>query len=358
LIILTLSFSLQIDYVMTKDVGFTKENLLFTTIRVSREDVNYEDFRNRILEYPGILDVSISKHIPMISFSGKFVKPEGTGEESVYVRDNTVCYDFIKTMDMTITEGRDFSRDFPSDPGKTCIINETARKSFNWDDPVGKLVTDQNQNKLKVIGVVKDFHNNDMYNTIEPCLLQLHTGSVYGEWVFSFRVTPGNIKETHKIIESELEAWFTSDPFEMALYTSAFSQQSIMKTFKTIKNTIRFFTILNIFLAIIGLLGLISFTIHRRTKEIGIRKINGSSSLNVFILLNREHLVLLLISSMISWPLAYWLYKNLPGPYVFPLQIWIFILPSALVLTLAVLTTVFYNIKGALTNPAKSLRYE
>jgi putative ABC transport system permease protein len=358
LVILTLSFSLQIKYVMNKDLGFNKENLLFTGIHVSREDVNYDDFRNMILAYPEISDFSISKHIPLISFSGKFIIPEGAGEEMVFVRDNMVSFDFIKTMGMHLVEGRDFSRDFPSDPGKACIINEAALKSFGWDDPIGRTVSDQNQNKFEIIGVVQDFHQCDMYNTIEPSMMQLHTGSMYGDWTFSFRVTPGNLNKANKIIKKEMEEWFPDDPFELILYTTAFSQDSIIKIYETIQHTTRFFSILNIFLAVIGLLGLVSFTIFRRTKEIGIRKVNGCSSLNIFTLLNREHLVLLLLASLVAWPAGYWLYKHFPGPYKFQLHLWIFILPTLMILVIAILTTFFFNIKAARTNPADSIRYE
>jgi putative ABC transport system permease protein len=358
LIILTISFSLQIRYVMDKDLGFDKENLLFTAIRVSREDVNYEDFRNRILTYPEITEFSMSKNIPLINFWGKFVKPEGAGEEMVYVRDNMVSIDFIETMRMNISGGRDFSRDFPADPGKACIINESAVKSFGWKDPVGKTVTDQNQNKYEIVGVVRDFHQCDMYNTIEPGLLQLYAGSMYGDWTLSFRIATGQVKNAEKIIEKELEEWFPSDPFELILYTNVFPQEGIIKIYTTIQKIIRFLSVLNIFLAVIGLLGLISFTVYRRTREIGIRKIHGSTSLAIFTLLNREHVVLLLISSLISWPAAIWLYMNFPGPYKFLLQIWVFILPTLMVLIIALLTTFTFNIKAARTNPAETLRYE
>jgi putative ABC transport system permease protein len=358
LVILTLSFSRQINYMMHKDLGFSKEDLMFAKIRVSREDVNYEDFRNMILNYPEISDFSMSKHIPLIDFGGKFVKPEGAGEELVYMRDNQVTIDFIKTMGMQVIGGRDFSRDFPSDPGKSCIVNEAAVKSFGWDDPIGKTITDQGQHKFEIIGVVKDFHQCDMYNTIEPSVMELYVGSMYGDWTFSFRITPGNIDKTEKILKKEMDEWFPNDPYELIYYASAFSQEGIIKAYNTIQRTIRFFTVLNIFLAVIGLLGLVSFTIYRRTKEIGIRKVNGCSSLNIFTLLNREHIVLLLLASLVAWPAGYWLYTHFPGPYKFQLHLWIFILPSLMILVIAILTTFFFNIKAARTNPAESIRYE
>jgi putative ABC transport system permease protein len=358
LIMLSISISLQIKYVMYNDVGFNKENLLFTAIRVSRKDVNYEDFRNKILSHPEIIDLSISKYIPLIDFGGRFVKPEGAGEESVYVRDNTVSIDFVKTMGMHITGGRDFTREFPSDPGKACIINEAAVRSFGWTDPIGKTITDQNNNRFEIVGVVRDFHQCDMYNTIEPSLLLLYDGAVYGDWRFSFRIAQGDINQAEKIIGKELEETFPDDPFELIIYTNAFSQEGIIKSFGTIQNTIQFFSILNILLAVIGLLGLVSFTIYRRTREIGIRKINGSTSMDILTYLNREHLVLLLIASLISWPAGYWLYANFPGPYKFPLQIWVFILPTALVMVIAVLTTLYFNLVASRTNPSDVLRYE
>jgi putative ABC transport system permease protein len=155
-----------------------------------------------------------------------------------------------------------------------------------------------------------------------------------------------------------MDEWFPNDPYELIYYASAFSQEGIIKAYNTIQRTIRFFTVLNIFLAVIGLLGLVSFTIYRRTKEIGIRKVNGCSSLNIFTLLNREHIVLLLLASLVAWPAGYWLYTHFPGPYKFQLHLWIFILPSLMILVIAILTTFFFNIKAARTNPAESIRYE
>ena len=358
LIILTLSFSRQIDFITNKDLGFHKENMFYTQIRVSRDDVNYEDFRNKIITYPEIIDFSMSKVIPLIDFKGEFVTPEGAGTELVYVRDNQVSIDFIKTMGIEVKEGRDFSRDFPSDPGKACIINEAAVKSFGWNDPLGKTVTDQSEHTYEIIGIVRDFHMCDMYNTIEPGLLVAYDGSMFGEWTLSFRFASGKLHEAKKIIEKEMDEWFPNDPCELFVYSSSFSQENIIRIFKTIKSTTRFFTILNLVLAVIGLIGLVSFTIYRRSKEVGIRKIHGSSSLNILSLLNREHLVLLLLASLISWPVGYWLYRSFPAPYKFEIQVWIFILPSAMVLAIAVLTTLFFNINAARTNPAETLRYE
>jgi putative ABC transport system permease protein len=186
----------------------------------------------------------------------------------------------------------------------------------------------------------------------------LHEGSMVGDWTFGFRVAPGDVRKSEKIIVEILEERLPNDPFELKRYTDAFSQEKILLIYESLQKLIRVFSIMNVLLAIIGLLGLISFTLYRRTKEISIRKINGSSSLNIFALLNREHLLLLLLASLISWPAGYWLYMNFPGIYKFELRLWIFILPTVTVLGISVLATLFFNIKAALTNPAASLRYE
>ena len=358
LVILSISFGRQIHFLLNKDLGFNRENLLFAQIRVSREDVNYEDFRNRILSHPEIQDFSISKHIPLIDFGGKFIQAEGTGEEMVFTRDNLVSVDFIRTMGMHMEEGRDFSRDFPSDPGRSCIINQAAVKSFGWDDPLGHTLTDQGRHSYEIIGVVRDFNQCDMYNTIEPALMVMYAGSMYGEWTLSFRIAPGNIQKAGRIIKQEMDTAFPEDPFELTVYTSAFAREKIIRIFGTIEQTTRFFTLLTLILAAIGLFGLVAFTLYRRTKEISIRKINGSSTLNILSLLNREHLILLLLASLIAWPAGYWMYRSFPAPYKFEMQLWIFILPTLMVLLIAVLTTFFFNVKAARTNAAESLRHE
>ena len=132
-------------------------------------------------------NASMSRHIPMITFGGRRITWEGaSAEEVVNARDNQVSYDFIETMDMHIVSGRNFSRDFPSDKKHTCIINESAARAFRWDSPLGKTV----DHKYQVIGVVKDFHNNDIYNIIEPFYMVLASdSSMNGEGRLPFGLT-------------------------------------------------------------------------------------------------------------------------------------------------------------------------
>jgi putative ABC transport system permease protein len=357
LIILSLIFKMQIDYILSKDLGFNKNNLLYAKLSVTRMDGKYEDLRNRILSHPEIIDFSMSRHIPMISFGGYILDWEGCKPgDIVEARDNYVSYDFVKTMGMQIVSGRDFSREFPSDAGKSCIINETAAKVIGWDNPIGKRVSG---NKYQVVGVVKDFHNNDMYNTIEPFLMMLEPDSIQGgNYSLGFRISGGNLKKSKAIITAEMEQYFPNDPFEVKEYFETFSHQNILRIYNEIRNLVLFFTILAVIIAIIGLLGLVSFNIQRRTKEIGIRKILGGSNGNIFGLLSREYIVLLSFSSLLSWPLSLILNHFLPGTYKCPLTIWPFIFSSGIVLIIILILASYQTYRASVSNPVDALRYE
>jgi putative ABC transport system permease protein len=355
-IILTISFNLQLSYILKKDVGFTRDNLLYTLISVSRKDANWDYLRSKILTHREILNASMSRHIPMITFGGRRITWEGaSAEEVVNARDNLVSYDFIETMGMHLVSGRNFSRDFPSDKERACIINESAVRAFGWDSPLGKTV----DHKYQVIGVVKDFHNNDIYNIIEPFYMVLAPDSTMnGGWSFAFRVDPDRMNKAREILQVELEEYFPADPFEIKNYDESFTNQKVINIYKTIKNLVLFFTCLNVLIAVIGLLGLVAFTIYRRTKEIGIRKIHGSTNQNIFRMLYFEYLALVLFASAIAWPAAYLLFTKLPGTYKHPFVIWPYFLASATVMAIIFITSLYHTLRAANSNPITALRYE
>jgi putative ABC transport system permease protein len=357
LIILTLIFKLQIDYIMSKELGFQKSNLLYTKLSVTRKDGRYEDLRNRILSHPEIVDFSMSRHIPMITFGGYILNWEGSRPgEIIEARDNTVSYDFVKTMGMQIVSGRDFSRDYPSDAGKACILNETAVRFIGWDNPLGKRVSD---NKFQVVGIVKDFHNNDMYNTIEPFIMFLARDSMQGgTYSLGFRIESSNMKKAKAIIAKEIENYFPQDPFEVKEYTDSFNSQNILRIYREIKNLVLFFTVLSIIIAVIGLLGLVSFNIQRRTKEIGLRKILGSSTTSIFGILSREYIVLLGFSSLLAWPISIILNHALPGTYKCPLPMWPFPFSSGIVFVIIMILASYHTFRASNSNPVEALRYE
>ena len=356
LILLTLMFSMQIKYLANKNLGFDKENILYTKMSVSNQEVTFEQLRNRILQHPEIKNASMSRHIPFVTFGGGMTNWEGGDpNEKISCRWNTVSYDFTENMGIAVIAGRGFSRDFPGDLDKSCLINETAARSFGWDDPIGKKV---NNNKLTVVGVVKNYIYKDMHNGIEPAILTLSSEKTAGEWTFAFRIDPRNENKAKSILITEFENAFPNDPFEFNNLASAFANGETFRTYSSINRTILFFSVFNVFLAMIGLFGLVSFTVVRRTKEIGIRKINGSSTLNIFYILSREYYIMWAVSLAVSFPVAYMAYNKIPGANKMPPQLWIYLLGAGIILVIIFFTTFYHTIKAAMKNPVEALRYE
>jgi putative ABC transport system permease protein len=357
LIILSLSVTLQIRYMMTKDLGFDKENVLYATVNVSRKDANFEVLRNRILRHPEIMNCAMSQHVPFASFGGGTVNWEGCVPGDILeIRNNDVSYDFVKNFNITMAEGRDFSRDFRSDIGTACLINETAMRYFGYHNPLGKRI---DNGRLRIVGVMKDHHYIDMYNTIEPELITLAPETFSGgRWSFSFRIRPDQYNKAEKAIRSELEEYFPDDPFDIKILSETFRSENVFKILGSVNNSLLFFTILNVLLAVLGLLGLVSFTTQRRTKEIGIRKINGSSSFSIFILLTKEYFLLVIIASLVSWPCGYWAFSMIPGNYKMAVPYWLFGFATGLIVVIALAMSFYHTLKAARGNPVQTLRYE
>ncbi len=356
LILFTLSFSMQIRYLFRKDLGFNKENILYTQMTVSNSNATFSQLRNKILTHPGIVDGSMSKHIPFVSFGGGMTNFEGgRKDELVVCRFNQVSHDFVKNMGIKLVAGRDFSPDFQGDAEQSCLINETAVRNFGWDNPIGKRLND---NKLTVVGVVQDYIYKDMHNAIEPAILTLAPNTIKGTWTFAFRVEPHNTAHAMNILKQEFESVFPNDPFEFHDLPTSFATDNTIKVYKAVNRTVLFFTVFNIFLAMIGLLGLVSYTVARRTKEIGVRKINGSTASNIFFMLSKEYFVLLGFSLLIAFPTAWWAYEQMPGVNKLHAQPWIFAFGAFIICLIIIITTSWQTYKAATRNPVEALRYE
>jgi len=356
LILITLSFSLQIRYLAHKNIGFNRENMLYARIATSRSGVNFNQLRERLIQHPEIIDGSMSRHVPFVSFGGGMTNWEGGDQdEKISCRFNNIGYDFIRNMGVSLVAGRDFSRDFPGDVGKGCLINEAAAQCFGWDDPIGKRLSD---NRLTVVGVVRNYIYKDMHNGIEPAILVLESDDISGYQTFAFRVDPNRYQQAKAILTTEFETLFPNDPFEFQDLDMAFKNENTFKMYHAINRTILFFTVVNIFLAVIGLLGLVSFTVFRRTKEIGVRKINGSSSTSIFLLLSREYFILLAYALVIAIPSSFWVYEWIPSSNKQHARPWVFLLGGGILFIIILITTGWQTWKAATRNPVEALRYE
>lgn len=356
LICLSLLFLRQVNHLTTKDIGFDRQNIIYVRHSSTVEGRNFEDFRARALENPYIVNASMSKNLPFVNFNGGRINWEGSNtEDRVNYRPNWVSYHFIENLGIELLQGRNFSQIYSTDAENAVIINETALRYFGWDNPIGKRV---DNNKYTVIGVIKDYHIMDIHNPIDPVVIWLTSSEMLGDWVYAFRYVPGFKNEVEKFLADEFNRLFPNDVFETQELDMAFNGEQAYRSYQTIKKSILFFTTFSIFLAITGLLGLVTYSTARRTKEIGIRKITGSTIPNIFLLLNREFFLLLGISLLLAWPGAWFVYNSIPGVYKLPFAPSILLVSALIIITITLLTTGYQTWRAASRNPIEALRYE
>ena len=356
LICLSLLFLRQVNHLTTKDIGIDRANMLYVQLSSSVEGRNFQDFRARVIENPYITNASMSKNLPYVNQNGGRINWEGANlDERIRYRPNWVSYNFIDNMGITLIDGRNFSPDYQTDNENACIINETALRYFSWDNPIGKRL---DNNKYTVIGVVKDYHIMDIHNPIEPVVIWLAPTEMKGDWVYAFRYTPGYREEAENYLVNEFSRLFTNDNFEIQELDFAFHNEFAFRSYQTVKKSILLFTAFSILLAITGLLGLVSYSTARRTKEIGIRKIMGSTIPNIFVLLNREFFLLLGISLLVAWPGAMFVYDSIPGVHKLPFAPWILLVSGVIIIAITLLTTGYKTWRAASRNPIEALRYE
>lgn len=358
LFMLIVSFILfnHVNFILNKDLGFDSKNILYTEINV-HDTTRFETIKNRLLQYPEISDAAFSSTIPFIGNIGGYITwDDASPDERVMVSRNYVNYDFIATYNLKMAYGRNFSKDYPAD-NQACIINETALKVFGWDDPIGKQITLYGR-KYPVIGVVKDFHPYSVHNPIPTYVMFLNNNVISGSSLISVRFTDGNEQQARAIVTREMENLLPEDPFEFKDFGVAFYLDMAIGFWQSMKRMFMFFAVVTLIISTIGLFGLILFTVKRRTKEIGVRKVLGSSVVSVYWQLSSEVIQMLGIAIVIGCPAAWYIYKAMPGAYKEPLSAMVFVAGVVIIAIIAQLTISYHVLKVAVSNPVEALRYE
>jgi putative ABC transport system permease protein len=355
LIIGMIVISKQVNYIQTKDLGYDRDNLIYVPLDGDLTK-KFELFKSEGLTMPGIRSVSRISQEPNdlenetggVDWTGKDpnVEPQFT--------QTSVGYDFIKTMHIQLTDGRDFSKDFATD-SVGYILNETAIKRIGYKDPVGKPFT-MWQRKGTIIGVIKDFHFLSLHDPIQPLILHLGEQDDFG--MALVRTQSGETKQAIASLSTLCKDLNPQFPF-----TYQFSDEEYLKLYQSeqvVSKLSDYFAFLAIFISCLGLLGLAMFTAEQRTKEIGIRKVLGASISNLFGLLSKEFLQLVVIALLIASPLAWLIMSKWLQAYSYrtPISWWIFISADIAALFIALATISFQAIKAAIANPVKSLRTE
>ncbi|RPI73267.1 MAG: ABC transporter permease [Ignavibacteriales bacterium] len=345
----------QLNFMKNKEVGYNKENVFYIPAKGNLID-KYEVLKKRLLNDKNILNVSISSHRPSFVWTnGGGYEWEGKDpNEDVLISMMTVDEDFQKTFDLKIAEGRFFSNEYPADTIDAVVINEKFANLMGEGQKAGSIIKRDEEN-YRVIGVLKEFNFNPVKFPIEP-LIMWYSKS-WANYIFikaNGQSTSEAIEYTQKI-HSEINP---SYPFNYTFLNDEFDK--IFKTEERLGKLFNYFAVLAVLISCLGLFGLASFMAEQRRKEIGVRKVLGSSILQIVILLSKSFTSLVLIANIIAWPFAYFFMKDWLNDFAYriDLNIGFFILSGLIALVVALLAVTYQAVKAASANPVKSLRYE
>jgi putative ABC transport system permease protein len=359
LIVGTMIMYRQIKYMLNKDVGFNKEQLIVIN-RAEALGKKMKSFKETVKNIPGVINISSSTAIPGRTNNNNGYMMEGRKDETFLMATSWVDYDFLATYGMTLASGRTFNESFSSDK-ESCIINESAFKDFKITDmEKTRFMEPQDSGKVKylpVIGVVKNFNYESLRNPIGPYILKIQNDNMLWGYI-TVRLSGQNYSKTIASIEDKWKEFVSNNPLQYYFLDADF--ELMYRQEKQNAQMAVIFSVLAIFIAALGLFGLTSFTVEQRTKEIGVRKAMGSSVTGIYIVISREVIILVSLSALIAWPLVYfWAGKWLQNFYYkINLGFFSLILGLAIALGIAVLTISYRILRAARVNPAQSLKYE
>ena len=346
----TLIIRSQYNYALTKDTGYYTKDILI--VELGRNFKGYSAFINSIKSSPNvIMAAGVMNGLPMLGSMSSMYPHFQEPETKVKVEGLAVDYNFIKTMGIPIIKGREFSEDFGSDLQQSVMLNETAVKALGITaDPVGQKLGNSN-----IIGVVKDFNLHSIHTDIPP--LSISMTDRYIQQV-AVHYKSGSINNVLPFIEAEWKKAAPDRPFRYTMIESL--TENLYSSEKNLSTIVSIFALFTLIIAAFGLFGLILFVSRTRTKEIGIKKVFGSSGKAIVYSFMRTNLILVFIASIISVPVTvYFIGKWLNNfSYKVSISPWVFII-AFLISAIVVLVTVFYHsYKASLINPVKALRYE
>lgn len=345
----------QLKYSLSKDLGFNKEQIM--TIQINNQEVlqKFEPLKAELEKIPGVKTVSTSGSMPGFGFGRRSIVPEGTQTTDTWIVSAfSIDENYLPMMEMELIEGENFRKDISQDP-VPLIVNQSFLKATNWEKGLNKTITLGGGRKAQVIGVVKDFHFTSLRHKIEPVMMNYRSGA---NGVLSIKIDGNNIGNTVKAIESSWKTVNGSIPFEYTFFDESFA--GLFEKEKEFSTLFFRFTLLSIFIAILGLFGLAAYSAEQRTKEIGIRKTFGGTTLQMVVLQLHEYTRLILLAIIIGIPAGIIIMKNwLQGfEYRINLGVMPFLYSVLIIVVVTVLTVSIQSYKAAEKNPSESLKYE
>jgi len=365
LIIGTILIYKQLNFMKNKDLGFTKDQTLIVSgpmIKDSIFEQRLNTFKANLEGEAGIISVAISNSVPSKNVAGVlsgFRRKEADPNTSVLMAVNGVDEQYIEVYEMALAAGRNFSRELDLDKNRV-LLNESGARAIGFDDPasaINQLMSiGSGTTNFEIVGVLKDYHHRSLNETIEP--MCNFYGTPFGRQTFSVRFNTIRTPELVNQIQNHFESSFPANPFSFSFMDESFERQYLSDQ-KT-GQIILLFSGLAIFIACLGLFGLTSFIVIKKSKEIGIRKVLGASHFNILSLVSKEFVVLIGIALIIATPISFFLLRDYLEKYPYRTSIdwWIFVVAGLIALLIALSTMSYQSIKSALSNPVEAIRNE
>lgn len=349
----------QLNYMRNAKIGFKKDQII-TFQSVGQLFRNYDAFKQELLKNKDIVSVTGMEDILGVNHNTRAYQIEGLNPgENYYVPAFMVDWDFLQTFDFKVVAGRAFSRDFPSDTVNAVVINETMVKNMGWtnENAIGKKVKSLDGDE-RVIGIVKDFHPMSFRTPLNNFIIDMFRRPQVFAQVVAVRISSNNYNEVIKFIESKWNQYVPTRPFEYNIL-----EQQISSLYNDEEEFGKFtvmLSILAIIIASMGLVGLTSFLAEQRTKEIGIRRVLGASTISIIKMMSNEFIILLAISNLISWPITYFATTRWLNNYSSHINTkWtLYILSGLITLIIALIITGVRAYRTSHLNPAQTLKYE
>jgi len=351
----------QLKHIDRQNLGFQKDQMLIINFEGDEKvQQNINLIKKNIADNPGVLSVGVSRAVPGEFLPNAYTQIQGRGGEMIS-KDPLIYeidFDFIPTYHIEMVAGRNYSRSFTTDSAQSMVINEAAAKFFGYNDPkaaVGKKF-DQWGRKGMIIGVVKDFNFRSLHQAVEPLTLRYGYPAELNR--ISVSIKGKDIPNTIASLKKTWDAVAPQRPFMYHFLDESFGAQ--YEADRNFQQLFTLFSILAIAIACLGLFGLSTFMAQQRVKEIGIRKVLGSSVTGIVFLLSKDFVVLVLLAAAIAIPLCWWAMNKWLEGFAYRIKIGpeVFIEAGLIALSVAVLTIAWQSIKAARANPAKSIRTE
>jgi putative ABC transport system permease protein len=366
MVIGSIIISMQMRFIQHKDLGFDKEQILLLSMNDSAVFNNVNAFMEEIERHPAVQETALSTTAPG-RFTGKRVMTaeDASGEMQEKAFNNIVVnYEYLDVMGMELVAGRFYDRDFGSDQTNSVVINEALARDMQWgENAVGKKfimgvnIQGANNPEAEVIGVVKDFNYGSLHNPVEPLVMVCNDNAQFMRQLH-INVNPSQMPEALEWVEEKRNEFNPAYPIQYSYLSDELD--ALYEEEKIVFALVISFTILIIFIAALGLLGLSAFMTVKRTRETGIRRVMGASQNQILTIFLLQFSKWVIISNVIAWPVSYfviqpWL-QNFTYRISFPF--WTFIISLLLSLTIAVVTVSWQALKASRMNPATSIRAE